>query len=367
MASITENTFGLFPWSDFTLPEGNYAIKNSKDRISSLSCNSVFLLRKVHYGAFEESQRFYKRLASSNDNRYPFEENEGIIVSERRFTTVLKRFCKQNKNLSSALFKLSTPCYRLCISEKLDYNDNEFPEIITFVKSIRGNEEGVKKQKKTFFSIVNEFYNYITILRSPYINITDFAFVDLTGIFSYFSNTEGKMLTNILPFRFDYWEPKFTLKQIKQTKAFFETGEDIALEDLFLAKAKAYSRLHNYSMAIVHAVIALEVIIPRFINGYLKSSGVDSNAVQDFNNKFGLSVRVKVILRLILSEKEHEWISNVGAIIKYRNKIMHEGKTNDYFDNIDVDKLIGDCDNLIRTLKKRTNKAKKKSKSMSEQ
>ena len=88
-------------------------------------------------------------------------------------------------------------------------------------------------------------------------------------------------------------------------------------------------------------------------NEYLRSEGVDSASISDFDNKFGLSVRVKTILKIILETKFHEDIKKVGTIIKFRNKIMHEGITNEFFRNVNVEELIDSSESLILELKER--------------
>jgi len=65
-----------------------------------------------------------------------------------------------------------------------------------------------------------------------------------------------------------------------------------------------------------------------------------------------LSVRVKAILKIILPKSYHKYLRNVGVAISYRNKIMHEGKTNNYFKGINVEELVYDCEEFIKMLKR---------------
>jgi hypothetical protein len=234
----------------------------------------------------------------------------------------------------------------------LEYDyDGAKDNVIDYINKIR-DEKSDKKVKQIYFSVIDEFYKYIIILRSPFINITDINYRNIDGMFCYFCWENLTIMTESRYIRFDYYEPK--MDESKNIQEFFEKDENILIEDLFMAKAKVYERLHNYSMSIIHAVIALEIVVPKFINKYLKSKGVNSESIEDFNNKFGLSVRVKAILKIILSESFHEDINRVGTIINFRNKIMHRGITNDFFREINVKELIDSSESLILELKKIT-------------
>lgn len=348
---LIECVCALFSDMDYTFPEGEYKIKISNNKYH-LNSKKVVLLRTKRFELNEELKQFYKSLKMKNENlvqRFPYLEKRGLLLLEEYFTIFLKDYCK-NDEKEKRIKDMIDSYY--CIYIILEYNyDGTKAKIFDYIKEIR-DEKSDKKVKQIYFSIIDEFYKSIIILRSPFINITDINFRNIDGMFSFFCLEDSTVLTKTRFFRFDFYEPK--MDESKNIQEFFDKDENIPIEDLFMAKAKVYERLHNYSMSIIHAVIALEVVVPKFINEHLKSKGVNSESIVDFDNKFGLSVRVKAILKIILPESFHEDITKVGTIINFRNKIMHKGITNDFFREINVKELIDSSESLILELKKIT-------------
>ncbi len=341
----------LFSYMDYTFPEGEFRIKIS-DKKYHLNSKKVVLLRTKRFKVNEELEGFYNTLKSNKEyfvQRFPYSEEWGILLNKEYFTIFLKNYSK-NDEMEKRISNLIDSYY--CIYIILEYNyDGEKENVIEYIKKLR-DEKSDKNVKQVYFSVIDEFYKYIIILRSPFINITDINYRNIDGMFSFCCWEDYTLITEARYFRFDYYEPK--IDESKYIQEFFDKEEIIPIEDFFMAKAKVYERLHNYSMSIIHAVIALEIVVPKFINEHLRSKGVNSESIQDFDNKFGLSVRVKAILKIILPEKFHDDITKVGTIINFRNKIMHKGITNDFFREINVKELIDSSESLIMELKKGT-------------
>lgn len=340
----------LFSQMDYTFPEGEYRIKIS-DKKYHLCSKKVVLLKTKRFKVNEELKEFYKSLESNKKyfvQRFPYSEERGILLLEEYFTIFLKDYCK-NDEMEKRIRDMIDFYYYVYIIIEYGYNGAK-ENVIDYINKVRG-EKSDKKVKQIYFSVIDEFYKYIIILRSPFINITDINYRNIDGMFCYYCWEDWTIITKARYIRFDYYEPK--MDESKNIQEFFDKDENILIEDLFMAKAKVYERLHNYSMSIIHAVIALEIVVPKFINKYLKSKGVNSESIEDFDNKFGLSVRVKAILKIILPESFHEDINKVGTIINFRNKIMHKGITNDFFREINVKELIDSSESLILELKKR--------------
>jgi len=168
-------------------------------------------------------------------------------------------------------------------------------------------------------------------------------------MFSFFYNNDMSFSTVVRPI-LCYWEPK--VKEGAQDKAaeHFRNSENIPIEKLAMARARVHAERQHHTLAIIHAVMALEVVVPEFINRFLKNNGVSEAVVDDFNHKFGLSVRVKAFLKVILPKKSHGTIDNAGAAIKHRNKILHEGLQDASLSSVKVNKLVQSCDELINNI-----------------
>lgn len=349
---LIEHTYGLFPYYDFAFPEGEYSITFSNKEYK-ITCKQVVQLAVEHFSAIEELNIFFQSIQKRQKefiNSIPYVEERGVIVYGNFFDKQLKKTYEEKSNIKEVIEKLSSRFYYFAITEDHEFDENQI-NLMDFINKIR-DKDGKDKAKDLFFAISKEFHEYVLILRTPYVNLLDINYIYMKGMYSFFTRDDGSRCTNVVPFRFDYFFPKPNNIKLK-VQNFFDKKLDIPLDDLFIAKAKAYMRLENYAMAIIHAVVALEIIVPKYINGYLKLNDINKKVVEDFNNKFGLSVRVKALLKLMIPSKHHHLITNVGIIINYRNKIMHEGKTNNYFKNINnINELISDCESLINILKK---------------
>jgi hypothetical protein len=79
---------------------------------------------------------------------------------------------------------------------------------------------------------------------------------------------------------------------------------------------------------------------------------VSKSAVNDFDSKFGLSVRVKAMLKLILPSKHYATIDRAAEAIRHRNKIMHEGWTDANLDQSKTEDLVKACSELVHIIKR---------------
>ena len=170
-------------------------------------------------------------------------------------------------------------------------------------------------------------------------------------MFAYFANDTGKVLTEVRPI-LSFWTPKEPSHAAEDAEAFFQRGGNIPIEDLSLARALVYEECQHFSLAIIHAVIALEVVVPSFTNSFFALNGVSQSAIDDFNKKFGLSVRVKALLKTVLPRTTHPIIDSAGQAINYRNKILHEGLSEASLNSVDVHKMIFACKELVETIRK---------------
>ncbi len=346
---LYENICGLFPFGDFEYPEGEFKI-TIQDTTYEVKCREVFLFRKDYYDFTSELSKIREEILrlDKKTDLLPYHKDHGILVYSDLFNEAFNNILKDNIEKRRAIIGLMKHYYCLKVVREHEINET-IKDPMDYINSIH-IDKGIIESKKIFFEIVREYHDCTMIFRSPYVNLIDVNYLYLKGVYSFFCFENGEQFTECIPFRFNYYNPKADKLALK-IQEIFDTKQDLGIEDLFLAKAKIYMRLENYTMAILHAVIGLDVIVPKFINEYLKSKGVNSEAIQDFNNKFGLSVRVKAILKIILPRSYHKYLKNVGIAIGYRNRIMHEGKTNTYFKSTNVAELVKSCDEFIKIIK----------------
>ena len=273
----------------------------------------------------------------------------GLIVDEFFLYDMASNLSEEFKNILFSLCKHYICAYITIVHE---YEEGKFDNYIDFINTIR-DKEGMKNSELKYFQVMEQIHDIVTVLRSPYINTIELNRLNIKELYGFFCNDDNERITKFNRFPYSCWEPR-TEELHSIICNFFENNNKILLEDLFIAKAKVYLRLRNYTLAIIHAIIAIEAVVPEFLDKLFKIKGIDKDTIKDFSNKFGLSVRVKGILKLILPRDKHEILTNVGITIKYRNNIMHEGKTNEFFNShkIDVEALINSCEELINILKK---------------
>lgn len=347
---IFEQICGLFPFERFSFPEGEYDITVS-NTIYPISCKDVVQLHQKDFDHFPELKNFYQQIYTEQviiENSYGHDEDTVITIDYAHFLSILKEMNSDDNGIKRIICKLVNHNYLLNITVKHEF-DSEDINYIDYIKQIR-DDSGMKFIEHTFLTVTQIFHDCVTILRAPYITTNEINRFYVQSLFSYFTDVNAKRITNIVPFLSSFWEPNTEGLAEKVTKYFSDNGS-IQLEELFMAKAKVYSRLNNSTMAIIYAAIALDIIVPEFTNKFLKIKGVDRDSIIDFNNKFGLSVRVKALLKIMIPKEKHWLLLNVAKVINYRNKIMHEGKLVTNIPSQQLDSMINDSELLVNELK----------------
>ena len=349
--TIIEYICGLFPSRDYSFPEGDFNISSANKKYTIQSMLVVRLDKRL-FGITEELKRFYSLLINKSKkfiSRLEYHDDLGILISERFFRKNLDEYCKEKEDLRVIILRLCEECYSINIRVMHEFNNKEMA-VLDYINKIR-DTEGDERIKKIFFQVVRRFHEIVMISRAPYAALIEVNFLYLNGVYGYFCDDKNMILTKVKMHKFDYWEPKITgLNSF--VKKHLNKNAGVPLSQLLVAKAKIYYRLNNYSMSIIHIVIALDIIVSSYLNNVLKGHGVNSDAVEDFHNKFGLSVRVKALLKLVLPRKQHHLLKNAGIAISHRNKIIHEGKSDEALENSNIEKIINDCAELINVLNK---------------
>ncbi|HUT35075.1 MAG TPA: hypothetical protein VNE39_16410 [Planctomycetota bacterium] len=237
-----------------------------------------------------------------------------------------------------------------CLMITIEHHTDDDPMV--YINSIR-NEKGIDQARNTLLAVVREFHNYHILTQSPHIYVSDIHCRNTDGMFAYFRDEQGSFGTRVRPM-VSYWTPKAAPDAQDTAEAFFGGTGVIPIEELSIARARVYAERQHLSLAIIHAVMALEVVVPAFINKHLVTKGVSKSAVQDFNSKFGLSVRVKAILKTILPKSKHTMIDTAGQAIGYRNRILHEGLLESSLSSVAVNVLVEACHKLIQEIRSTT-------------
>ena len=343
---LHEYVYGLFDHIDYTFVEGIFPICLRKQTYN-LQSRKVVKLREIVFSQYEDSAEFYSSIKKTCKwfiNSIPSEKS--LLLYYDYFEEILKKHTGDSESAENNIRHLISENY-FCLLFQIDHQTDVEP--LSFIKSIR-NEKGIDKLLRIFLSVVRDFYNYHIYVRSPHIYVTDIHTRSTNGIFSVFCNDKNMPITNVHPI-VSYYEPALEEDAEEKAKIHFQQNKNIPIEDLALARAQVYAERQHFTLSIIHAIIALEVVVPAFINRFLKDSGVSNDAVKDFNNKFGLSVRVKAFLKIILPKEVHKIIDDSSAAITLRNKILHEGLQDASLSDTQVTKLVRACMELNKTLK----------------
>lgn len=98
-------------------------------------------------------------------------------------------------------------------------------------------------------------------------------------------------------------------------------------EQEFLTNAIEHLRLKNFRLAVVEAVICLEVVLTQYLVQYLKSyKGLSNNRIKEFlSPELSLTTRLSGLLDLTLETHDLEKInlSSVKTVVSWRNSITH--------------------------------------------
>lgn len=132
-----------------------------------------------------------------------------------------------------------------------------------------------------------------------------------------------------------------------------ETDQRPGPEHEFLTNALEYLRVENHRLAIVEAVICLEIVLTQFLRSYLKTKkGFSKEQLEDFvNPRLDLAARLAGPLHLIFDAADLSRfnIRRIRNVAKWRNKIVHDtGRTPEGIPTEEMDASIRDVLLLAR-------------------
>lgn len=235
---INENIYGLFPFTDFTYPEGeyNFTITNKKYK---LFCTRVVVLQKIHFLIRNDLTEFYEKIDKNSRlivSKLPFVEEMGILLTYNYFNTIKKRFCKGDKELEKYIS--STCTLHFCLRVTYEHIIDDHMPISDCISEINEKKEH-DKLESAYFIIIRKFHEYLMVLRSPYIKIIDVNYLYMKGLFSFLCTNEKVKLTNTVVHCFDYFEPTAQKLQ-KQVMNHFNNNTEMPIEDLLISKSKIW-------------------------------------------------------------------------------------------------------------------------------
>lgn len=99
--------------------------------------------------------------------------------------------------------------------------------------------------------------------------------------------------------------------------------------DEILLQAKSFLEQENYRMAVLEAVIALEITVSSIIRRKAEEKGITEDEIENFMINVGLRGNLKVVLRLLVSESlpSEEILSGCKGAIAIRNDIVHRARS----------------------------------------
>ncbi|MCD8544900.1 MAG: hypothetical protein LRY52_08640, partial [Sulfurospirillum cavolei] len=186
------------------------------------------------------------------------------------------------------------------------------------------------------------FQDYHILSEAPNVYLSDIHFRKMEGIYSYCTDSNDEVFTKVKP-RLDCWTPKKADNAKEKATEYFEAGNNYDIADMLMARARVYSQQKNCSLAILHAIMSLEIVVPRRIDEYLRNNKISNKVIDTFDNKMDLSMRVKIFLKIIYPSDIHEIIDKVGEAIILRNKIIHCGLKESLMNSKEVSDLVNYC------------------------
>ena len=99
-------------------------------------------------------------------------------------------------------------------------------------------------------------------------------------------------------------------------------------ENEFLVNALEHLRKENRRIALLEAIVCLELVLTQFLRAYLQEEkGFPAKSIKDvINANLHLSTRVKLVLPLVMSNEERNSFDfeKVATAIKWRNEVVHQ-------------------------------------------
>lgn len=118
-------------------------------------------------------------------------------------------------------------------------------------------------------------------------------------------------------------------KKLKQITRSSRTLQKHLTEELLLG-AKTFFHEEDYRMAVLEAVIALDIMIASLIRKIGRSRGISEGSLKNFLKEVGLARSMKVVLKMIIPDRlpDDDVLKACKTANTLRNKIVHEGKLN---------------------------------------
>lgn len=330
--------YGIFEPFEASFLDGEYNV-HANGKIYQLTSTKVAILRNDAFEAFEELLPFLDFLKVLPDFVKHTTPNEHLTIIDYDFyKKALSDFTTDVSLIKKIQFIVKH--YYQCLSVKIEHSYTGKP--FDYLNNINDNGDR-DKAANIFLRAIREFQDYHILAESPYVYLSDVHFRKTEGMYSYCSDSNGKVFTKTRPM-LDCWTPKKADDAQEKARVYFDSGNQYDIAEMLMARARAYSEQKSSRLAILHAVMSLEVIVPKVTNLYLKHNSVSRATIDDFDKKFGLSVRVKAFLKIIFPiASAHAVIDKVGETIALRNKIVHEGLQETSFDSKHTEELINNC------------------------
>jgi len=116
------------------------------------------------------------------------------------------------------------------------------------------------------------------------------------------------------------------LRQLSQSP---DTLQRYLIDELLLG-AKSFFQEENYRMAVLEAVIALDIVVSSLVRKIGRSRGISTGNLKNFVKEVGLERSLKVVLKLLIPDAlpNEAVLTGCKAANSVRNKIVHEGRLN---------------------------------------
>jgi len=98
--------------------------------------------------------------------------------------------------------------------------------------------------------------------------------------------------------------------------------------DEILLQAKSFFDQENFRMALLEAVIALEIVVSSIISRIATEKGISEVDSDHFIDRVGLYENIKIVLKLLVLESlpGEEVVTHCKGAITIRNKIVHKAR-----------------------------------------
>ncbi|WP_298693371.1 hypothetical protein [uncultured Sulfuricurvum sp.] len=346
LSNLYEYIYGIFEPFEASFLCGTYNV-HINTKVYSLDSHEIAILNNQSFQLFTELLPFLNYIQSQHDFLENSIPNDHLtILNYDYYQKKLKSF-STDELMRKKITHLTKHHYQ-CLIIKIQHNFSGDP--FDYLKKKR-DENGVKKALDIFLRVIKEFQDYHILTEAPYVYLSDIHFRKTDGIFSYCIDEKGEVFTKIRPL-LDLWTPKKTADAKEKATLYFNHGNQYNISDMLMARARVYVEQKSYSLAILHAIMSLEIVIPEVIELFLKQKTINQNSVYDLNKYSDLSIRLKVFLKIIFPSMFHDTIDKVSVAVTFRNKIMHAGFKESDLNNAETVDLINHCYVLKKILDK---------------